>query len=122
MKIRKYVDQMNPTLEDGISKVREYACKEIKNTPQMKDEIERCQCQAVSKFVEEFSGKLQSEKIEDDLSDYQIENWRTTLLLMGFGPYALIMPEEDIIKFKNILQDIINPQDTQEVFGFLNEN
>lgn len=55
LRVRKFVDQMTPTLEDGISKVRSYAVEEIKKTPQMKDEIERCQCQAVTLFVEEYS-------------------------------------------------------------------
>lgn len=122
LRIRKYVDRMNPTLENGISEVRSYAVEEIEKTPQMKDEIERCQCQAVTKFVEEFVGKLESEELRNKLNEYQIEHWRKVLLLMGFGPYALIMPAEDIQWFRDNLQRHLDREarrDEQKVFGFL---
>ena len=40
----------------------------------------------------------------------QIENWRKVLVLT-FGPYALIMPDEDIIKLRDKMQDKINSVD-----------
>jgi len=36
----------------------------------------------------------------------QIKNWRD-ILLLTLGPYALIMPEEEIIKIKENMQDHI---------------
>ncbi len=45
--------------------------------------------------------------MSDKMTEEQIENWRKILLPM-FGPYALIMPEEEIILFKNRAQENIN--------------
>ena len=37
------------------------------------------------------------------LTPEQIENWRNTLL-GTLGPYALIMPEADLIKYRDMVQ------------------
>lgn len=120
---RKYVEQMNPTLEKGVRHIQECARNEIRKIPQMKEEIERCQSDAAKWFVEEYTGKLKSEE-DYKLTPDQIGHWRNALLLMGFGPYALIMPAEDIQRFRDNLQKRIEEdsrKNEQEVFGFLQE-
>ena len=42
-----------------------------------------------------------------DLTPEQIANWRR-VLQQYFGPYALIMPESQIIKAKEKMQEAIN--------------
>lgn len=44
---------------------------------------------------------------EDKLSSEQIENWRR-ILVMEIGPYALIMPPEEIQKHRDKIQLAIN--------------
>ena len=39
------------------------------------------------------------------LTDKQVENWRK-VLVSQLGPYALIMPKEEIIALKNKMQEI----------------
>lgn len=120
---RKYVDQMNPTLEKGVRHIQQCARNETRKIPQMKEEIERCQGEAAKWFVEEYAGKLKSEE-DYKLTSDQIRHWRNALLLMGFGPYALIMPDEDIQRFRDNLQKRIDEdsrKNEQEVFGFLQE-
>ena len=46
----------------------------------------------------------------------QIKNWRNILCGM-LGPYALIMPEEDIIKMKDNFQKRVNKMETRQVGG-----
>jgi hypothetical protein len=43
------------------------------------------------------------------LNDFQIENWRK-LLLQQLGPYALIMPREDIEEYVKNLQKYLEEQ------------
>ena len=40
----------------------------------------------------------------------QIKNWRNVLLGM-VGPYALIMPEEEILKIRDVMQEKANALD-----------
>jgi len=45
----------------------------------------------------------------DKLNSEQIKNWRSVLATI-IGPYALIMPEEEIEEFRNKLQDGISDE------------
>jgi hypothetical protein len=40
---------------------------------------------------------------EDKLTDEQVENWRK-ILAMTFGPYAYMMPKEDVQKMRDKMQ------------------
>ena len=42
-----------------------------------------------------------------ELTKEQISHWRN-LLAFSFGPYAFIMPEDEIIKFRDIFQNRID--------------
>ena len=44
---------------------------------------------------------------ENKLSDEQIENWRKTLCGM-IGPYALIMPKEEVQAIRDKMQENVN--------------
>ena len=50
---------------------------------------------------------------EEKITEKQIENWRSVLVGM-IGPYALIMPKEDIQKFRDITQNKINDKHSTE--------
>ena len=43
------------------------------------------------------------------LTDEQVENWRAVLVQM-IGPYALVMPKEEIIKYKERFQKLANEE------------
>jgi hypothetical protein len=47
------------------------------------------------------------------VTEVQIKNWRTVLVGI-VGPYALIMPESEIEKFRDKLQNNINKLDVKE--------
>lgn len=48
------------------------------------------------------------------MTDAQIQNWRNVIFRIleeqceGAGAYALIMPKEEIEKFRNIIQENVN--------------
>lgn len=44
---------------------------------------------------------------DNQLTPEQVENWRN-VLLSYLGPYALIMPEKDVNKMKNVFQEKID--------------
>jgi hypothetical protein len=46
---------------------------------------------------------METDKHECTLTPEQIENWRR-VLLMTLGPYALIMPGEQIQKYRDMMQ------------------
>ena len=46
-------------------------------------------------------------ELEGRLTEEQIKNWRKVLSI-SYGPYSLIMPEEEIRKIKNSMQMEIN--------------
>ena len=43
-------------------------------------------------------------KDQNKLSSEQIKNWRKVLVLT-LGPYALIMPDEEVQRFRDKMQD-----------------
>ena len=47
------------------------------------------------------------------MTDEQIENWRKVLSIT-VGPYAFIMPKEDVQKMKNKFQSLAEKQDFGE--------
>jgi len=64
--------------------------------------------------AEDYDREIQESPIMDKaepsdkkLTEEQIKNWRKVLSI-SYGPYALIMPEEEIRKIKNSMQMEIN--------------
>lgn len=47
---------------------------------------------------------MRVKKMEEKLTDKQIENWRK-VLCTTLGPYALIMPAEEIQKIRDKMQE-----------------
>jgi hypothetical protein len=50
-------------------------------------------------------------KAETPLTDEQIENWRKALCI-SIGPYALIMPKEEVQKLHDVLQRRLDKENT----------
>jgi hypothetical protein len=103
--VEKYVEQVKPSMNKALLHIQDCARNEIRKTPQMKEEIERCQGEAAKWFVENYSDKL---VLDDKLSPEQVKNWRKTLCVMGLGSWALIMPEEDIEAIRKKFQRMFN--------------
>jgi hypothetical protein len=58
------------------------------------------------------AGSPTKEKIVVTMNDVQIQNWRKILALQ-IGPYALIMPREEIQKIRNTMQGQVYELDKQ---------
>lgn len=50
----------------------------------------------------------------DKLNSEQLKNWRQVLFRM-VGPYALIMPDEEIQKYRNKLQNDVNKLNEKDI-------
>jgi len=50
-------------------------------------------------------------EVEPTLTPRQIENWRKVLLLT-IGPYALLMPDEEVIKYCRAMQQSLKKYDS----------
>ena len=46
---------------------------------------------------------------QDKLTDEQLKNWRRTLA-MTIGPYALIMPAEEVQRIRDKMQNDLNKE------------
>ena len=60
----------------------------------------------VCKRVEERSRREEALSQIDKMTDEQVSNWRG-LLVETVGPYALLMPKEDVIKYAKKIQEIL---------------
>ncbi len=54
-----------------------------------------------------LSNARSNDLLDGQMTPEQIQNWRTMLVGM-IGPYALIMPDEEIQKFRDKLQAKVN--------------
>lgn len=98
-----YVTNTSPTFEKGLLYIQDLTTNSVKKTPQMKHEFETCQGLVGQWFIEEYSGKLPTQK----LTEQQTLNWRRVLVGM-IGPYALIMNDEQIQHFRDVFQENAN--------------
>jgi hypothetical protein len=48
--------------------------------------------------------------MEGQLTPEQIKNWRTVMIGM-LGPYAMLMPDEDVQRLRDRFQEIADGQD-----------
>ena len=109
--VEKYVERVKPSMNKALLHIQDCACNEIRKTPQMKEEIERCQGEAAKWFIENYSDKL---VLDDKLSPEQVKNWRVILCSMGLGPWALLMSESDIELFRKKFQKMADEMATAD--------
>lgn len=48
--------------------------------------------------------------MSDEMTDEQIENWRT-MLSLSLGSYAFVMPKEEVQQIKNEMQKKLNTEE-----------
>ena len=46
--------------------------------------------------------------MSEEMTDKQIENWRK-ILVVTLGPYAMLMPKEEIVAIRDTMQGQCNP-------------
>ena len=58
--------------------------------------------------LREFSPTRKENQMSEPMTPEQIKNFREALCL-SLGPYALIMPEEQVVKMRDKFQRLLNP-------------
>ena len=67
----------------------------------------------ISLFLYSFLGEKMAEQTPNKLTSEQIQNWRRILCLQ-LGPYAFIMPEEEIQAIRDKMQQETDKESKEE--------
>ena len=103
LEVRRHIDQFSPTFNKGFDVIENIYNREVRKTPQLKTELETVRGEVSLWYATTYSEVLEHEAQLDLLNADQIQNWRRFLLTL-IGPWAMLMPDADVQRFRDIFQ------------------